>query len=288
MLAPLTIDALQETFFREECPYWWAYSAKNTKQKVGQFRKDEQEDELLQDSWMQLEYLIGQYDYGHLLIKCKKNPNDREESTQHWYVKWGEDLMPQRSFAGRRSAAGMGSSSHPMNMNMGMWPMMQFLMNQQAQTHQIQLENARENMRLNFENQQLQDRIEGTEEPSMQEYMLKETFEAVKLWLGPKLNPAQFQPTQPMGALGTIGQRDEATSQAPVPTTEGSKRTSFDAIMNDINAVYHSLGKQYEPNEITRALAIFCQQNPGPADQFIGPMIQKLREHAKSQGQHTD
>jgi len=283
MLAPLNIEALQETFFREECPYWWAYSAKNTKQKVGQFRKDDQEDEIMQDSWMQLEYLIGQYDYGHLMIKCKKNPSDTEASTQYWYVKWGEGLMPQRSFAGRRSAAGMGGSNG--NMNMGMWPMMQFFMNQQSQFHATQLQQVSEINRLNFENQRLADSVGAVEEPSMQEYMLKETFDALKLWIGPKINPGYFQQPQQTGQLGIAGNRTtEETEQAPQPPAKKGKRTSFDAIMDDVNSAYHSLGKKYEPNEITRALAILCQQNPGPADQFLGPLIQQLRKHGQSQG----
>lgn len=288
MLAPLTIEALQETFYREECPYWWAYSAKNTKQKVGQFRKDEQEEEIMEDSWMQLEYLISQYDYGHLLIKCKKNPNDREESTHHWYVKWGQDLMPQRGYAGRRSAAGMGSSSGGMNMNMGMWPMIQFMMTQQAQMHKIQLEGVRENSRLNHENQKLMDDINGTEEPSIQEYALKEGIDILKSWMGPKINPGQFQqaPRQ-LGALGTIGQRTPTEADEITPPQEAPKPStgmSFDAVVQDINAVYAALGQQYSRNEITRALAIFCQQNPQPADQFLGPLIQQLRQHEQSQG----
>lgn len=290
MLAPLNVDTLKSTFLREGCPYWWAYDANKPTNKIGQFRPADASAEIMGDSWTQLEYLINSYAYGHLLIKCKKNVNDNKDSTHYWHVIWGEELMPQKSPSNRRSGPSMGHMGGG-NMNMGsmmMFQMFQMMMNQQEKTHAMQLESVKENMRLNHENQQQAAIINGTEEPSMQEYMLKETFDAVKLWLGPKLNPTHFQPSQQMGALGTIGQRSESTTQAPAPTTQGSKRTSFDAIMEDINSVYHSLGKKYEPNEITRALAIFCQQNAGPADQFIGPMIQQLRQHEQSQRQNTD
>lgn len=277
MLAPLTVESLQETFFREECPHWWAYSAKNTKQKVGQFRKDEQEDELMQDSWMQLEYLINSYPYGHLLIKCKKNPTDNEQSTHHWYVKWGEDLMPSRGYHSKRPAVGMGGGQ----MNMGMWPMMQFLMTQQSQFHTAQLKQVQENSRLNFENQRLVDEINGTEEPSIQEYALKEGIDIIKSWMGPKINPSQFQQPQQMAALGTAGQRPPDQEQAPAPPPASTAGMSFDAIVQDINVVYNSLQKKYSRNEITRATAIFCQQNAEAADQFFGPLIQQLRQHAQ-------
>ncbi len=281
MLAPLTVESLQETFFREECPHWWAYSAKNTKQKVGQFRKDEQEDELMQDSWMQLEYLINSYPYGHLLIKCKKNPTDNEQSTHHWYVKWGEDLMPSRGYHSKRPAVGMGGG----NMNMGMWPMMQFLMTQQSQFHAAQLKQVQENSRLNFENQRLVDEINGTEEPSIQEYALREGIDILKSWMGPKINPDQFQPPQQQAALGTMGQRTEQPpAQAPSQSTARPPSTSFDAVMQDINTAYLALGKKYTPNEITRVFAIFCQQNSDAADKFIGPLILQLRQH----GQQTE
>lgn len=276
MLAPLTVESLQETFLREDCPHWWAYSAKNTKQKVGQFRKDEQEDEIMEDSWMQLEYLINSYPYGHLLIKCKKNPTDNEQSTHHWYVKWGEDLMPSRGYHSKRPAVGMGGG----NMNMGMWPMMQFLMTQQSQFHASQLKQVQENSRLNFENQRLVDEINGTEEPNIQEYALKEGIDILKSWVGPKINPGQYQQSAPTAALGTAGQRAAEEKDIPTPPPANTGGMSFDAIVQDINVVYNALQKKYSRNEITRATAIFCQQNAEAADQFFGPLILQLRQHA--------
>lgn len=275
MVAPLTLEGLKHRFYQEECPYWWAYTATRSSEMIGKFRDDEayaDPDDMLDWSWMQLEELINSMPYGHLKIIIKKSASATKGQSPTLYVKWG---LPAGT-----SSAPTTPGAQPMNMMMGGgWPMFQFMLQQQQQFFNQLMSEKEERYRLNYENQRLSETIEGTDEESWQEYALREGIGLLKTYMQPKINPGQYQPA----ALGTAGQRTVSKEQpaAPVNQSEQAVSIDFNAIMGDVNAVYQAFGGKYTRNEITRALAIFATQNPEMADQFLGGLIQKLRDHGQ-------
>src|SRR5690606_5210745 len=146
------------------------------------------------------------------------------------------------------------------------WGMVQYMLNVQQQFFSQMCQQSQENARLNYENQNLSAELEGTQEPSMQQTLLKEVIGLLK----PGSTP---QPQ--VAALGTAGQR---TQSAPAGANAGKAKTSpvsLDAVMVDLNTIKSSL-PEFHLNDVTRALSLFVQQNTDMAKNFIAGLINQM------------
>lgn len=271
MLAPLTIDQFHRRFLQEGAPYWWAHDAHRKSEVVAKFRDDEpdlNDEDKLEYSWLQLEELFQTHPYGHLKVVAKTSPTSNKGNSPTLYVKWG-DGQPA-SYGSGRNQPQIGYQNT--GQGMGGWQMFQFMLQQQQQFYQQLLKNQDENARLNFENQRLAEAIEGAEEPSMQETLLKEGIGLLKTFVAqPTIQPQQ------QAALGTMGQKPKEIAEDKQPTG-GQRLVSLDAIMADINLIRNSL-PDYHINDIIRALALFSSQNKEQAAMLLGPMISQLKQN---------
>lgn len=261
MLAPLSIEKLRNRFFQEGRPYWWAYNASKQAETVGSFRDDDpslDKDGLIEYSWMQLEELFDA-DYGYIKVICKKNANDNKTSAPTYYVKWGD---PSSRFSSNKVPTDIGSTGG------GSWGMMQMMMNMQQEHHKAIIDLQSQVLEQDYEKRIMENEIAGTQAPSIQETALMEGIGLLKSWLAPQVAPQQMQ-YQQTAALGTAGQKPKGERSQARPV-------SLDEIMKDLNAIKASI-PGYHLNDMTRALAVFCQTQPEAAANYLGMLIQQVQ-----------
>ncbi|MEM1215257.1 MAG: hypothetical protein AAGJ82_06210 [Bacteroidota bacterium] len=269
MLAPLTIQQLQNRFYLEKCPFWFAYEANAKRRMVGRFRDDEEgisEEERLDYGWMQLEELLQSFPYGKVHIVLKKTESSRADNSPNYIVEWG--VRPGRGGQSAVTPTGVGAIG---NAGAGNWAMMQyFLQEQQRLTRELQAAQM-DSLRAGFENQMLQTALEEENAPSMQEELLKEGIGVVKTYLTSR---NMQRPVH----VGTMGQREEQQLPEAQPPVENAKTPqaqpfSIDAAMGYVQAIT-DLFPQYNRIEVLKAFLAFAKSNHAIVEsqlaQYIG------------------
>ncbi|MEM6397781.1 MAG: hypothetical protein AAF741_15640 [Bacteroidota bacterium] len=262
-IASLTPEQLRQRFFLEESPYWWLQNATRKNELIGKFRDDDPEvrssEEKLLYSWMQLEELLQTIPFGYGRVVLKKNPTDNIANSPQLYVSWGQTQ-------GKTSSAVLsGTGGQYLDMERFYERMLTF----QQKAHETQMEQMKTLMQMGFEKEQLEAEIEGLQEPGMNEMFLKEGMGLLRTVLAKP---------RPAGQLGTLGEGSEAPASGTKPTAstaEGNRPFSMDQAIGDINVIRKSL-PGHHPNDVLRALALFCQSSPGQAESYITMLIQQV------------
>lgn len=254
-VAALNIDQLQLRFQLEESPYWWLYNGHRAKEVIGKFRPEAagyaSPEEKMLDSWMQLEELIKTIPHGYGRVVLKKNATDNISSSITHFVSWGK---------AQNGGASIGSSS---TTNINNEAMFERLMTMQQAAHEREMELMTKLLETKHHNENLNAAIEGMGEPSMSEELLRGGLDILK---------TMVRPTSP-AMLGTAGVAEE--QPAPPPTGETNRPFSTDQALADIGVIKAKL-PGYHPNDVLRALALFCHQQPQEAHQYIGMLIKQV------------
>lgn len=279
-IASLTVPQLEQRFFLEEAPYWWAYNGTRSKELLGKFREGEgyaSDEERILDAWMQLEELLSTIPYGRARIVLKTSPSANVANSPTLTVQWGQ--APDRT-GGTRSAIGstIGPAAAPDNMLLYMLEMQKEANARESQSreaaHAREMENMRALLETKFHAESLEAEIEGMSAPGMSQELIREGMGMVKaIFAQPRL------PAAP-AALGTLGQGSGETIDAPLapPTTDaegnkpGERRFSVDMALQHISVVRKNL-PEYHVNDILQALALFTSQQPDMARGMVGQLM---------------
>jgi len=264
MLASLSIEQFQKRFFQEGCPFWFAYQVSAKADLVGKFRNDDpdlEDEKKMEYAWMQFEELVENLDYGKIKVYCKSSENANKSNAPAYTVEWGN--IP--AMGGRRSSYGGGQNQMGSN-----WQMMQFFLQEQNKLTSELRRQEMEALRLNMENQQLAAALEEDAEPDIKEKLLMEGIGAVKTWISSNKAP---QPAK----LGTMGQREETTSQSEPDnnsTTTDQRPLSIDQSMAYVKAIT-DLFPQWDRIEILKAFYNLAYNNK----EFIESQLSNVIDH---------
>ncbi|MEM9525800.1 MAG: hypothetical protein AAGA31_04275 [Bacteroidota bacterium] len=280
-IASLTIAQLEERFFLEKAPYWWAYHASRAKDKIGQFREGEEyasDEEKLLDAWMQLEELFKTIEYGRAKVVMKTSQNATSGITLT--VQWGQaPARPGRPGIGTTSHAPAAAQNN--NMLLYMLEMQKEANAREAQAreaaHAREMETMRALLETKFRAENLEAEIEGMGEPSMSEELMRGFIDIAKTMVGrPALPP-------PAAALGTLGQGDSEPIAPPPPRDSdpgnpdppGQRKFSVDLALQHIAVIRKNM-PEYHINDILHGLALFTEHQTDQAKTYLGMMLQSV------------
>lgn len=274
----LDVEQFRKQFFLQGCPFWTAHNASRSAEKIGQYVAEKEYTRNHEDamifSWMQLEEFFTNFSAGVGKFILKKNKTDNVRNGLTMYVRWGAPA----------GVAGIGNSVATHQANEPSWAMMFQLQEKNNERNQ---ELMKELMESRFEIQMRDTLAElgGTEEPSLQDKVIDLlTPIASAYFLGGAV------PQLP-GQLGTIDiDRTAEPSSAPAaaPTSETSQEqpgppteraVSYDQMSRAAEMVRANV--PYHPNDVFAAIALFCQNQPDQASNYIGMLINQVKAATK-------
>jgi len=242
---------------------------------VEQFRKQFFQDAMI-FSWMQLEEFFTNFSAGVGKFILKKNKTDNVRNGLTMYVRWGAP-------AGHPAVAGIGNSVATHQANEPSWAMMFQL---QEKNNQRTQELMKELMESQFQ-LQLRDTLAelgGTEEPTLQERVIEIGTQIASAYL---LGGSSPQLPGQLGTLGEDGRLQQNPAPAAAPTSTPSQEqpappterpVSYDQMNRAAEMVRASV--PYHPNDVFAAIALFCQNQPDQASNYIGMLINQVKQSA--------
>lgn len=265
----LSWEGFQETFFVEKLPYWVAYYHPG-KKKCAEFKPDEamELEDLLQSSWEHLERIYNNHmGGGRIAVYLRNNPSTKVQNALVKYVQWGDPSLNS------------GRTNNNSGGNNMVWNQMQFMLQMMNQHNQTIAQMQERMFETRLQNQRLEDELDAMEEPDVKMQLLEKGIGAIE-----KIFSSQSYAQPQAAQLGTVGQRPPTASKEKTTLKPAKNHSiSVDNLIIDCTAIKKAL-PDFHPNEVSRALAIFCQQNVEAAKAFLAPLIEQLRQHNEGQG----
>lgn len=258
--ASLSVEQLGDRFQVERCPYWFVYNASRSKEMMAKFREDSDtpltKDELMAESWTQLEYFLITHPGGHGRVVLKGSPSANVSTSPQLYVKWGSVAE------NKGSVAGIGNSSPNNNATM-----IDKLLKMQERHFEQRMADKDRLIELVLENRNLESAVEGLQEPSMQEELLKGGIEIAKTIFG---SP------RPTPSLGTAGDGSFEQSKPESNNSAKGRPFSIDQALSDLGVVRKNLSDDHHINDVVRALALLFHQKPQEANTYVSMLINQV------------